>query len=253
MTKHAHSSPAPDIWPQIRAEARIVAEKEPALAAFVRNSILSEEGLLPALAKILSAHLATPDVPADALHGVFSGIYRAAPELADAAARDLVSTLQNDPAAHEPATPFLFFKGYHALQASRVARRLWNGGRRHLALHLQNRMSELFGVDIHPAAAIGCGVMFDHATGIVIGETAVIEDDVLLWHGVTLGSKGPKATGDRHPKVRKGARLGAHVTILGPVEVGADARVAAGSVVMEDVAAGATVSGNPAETVKLSR
>ncbi len=250
MKTHAHSIPPEDIWAKIRSEAKIIKEKEPALAAFVQDSILSEDHFLAALRKILAAKLAVQDVPACMLHGMFSEVYASAPDLADDAICDLVSTTKNDPAVHDPLMPFLFFKGYHALQSYRVAHKLWENGRRHLALHLQNRMSEVFAVDIHPAAAIGCGVMFDHATGIVVGETAVIENDVLIWHSVTLGSKSPRATGDRHPKIRKSARIGANATILGPVEIGVNARVAAGSMVLEDVPDGAKVAGVPAKIVK---
>ncbi|MBI3441522.1 MAG: serine O-acetyltransferase, partial [Proteobacteria bacterium] len=154
----------------------------------------------------------------------------------------------HDPAAHDVLTPFLFFKGFHALQSYRVAHWLWGQKRNHLALYLQNRISDLFSVDVHPAAKIGSGVMMDHATGIVIGETAVVEDDVLFWHGVTLGSK-TMIGGDRHPKVRKGAHLGANSTILGLIEIGAGARVAAGSTVIGNVPAGVTVAGIPAQIV----
>ncbi len=252
MTKHAHSDPIKDIWPKILEEAQAVKEQEPALAAFVQENILLEDGILSALAQILSAKLATAEVGRAALHTTFKTIYKAAPELEKPALLDLLSTMNNDPAVHDPLTPFLFFKGYHALETYRVAHKLWQEGRRHLALHLQNRVSELIGVDIHPAANIGNGIMFDHATGIVIGETSTIEDDVLIWHGVTLGSKSPHATGDRHPKIRKSARIGANATILGPVEIGVNARLAAGSMVLEDVPAGAKVAGVPAKIVKQS-
>jgi len=248
MTKHAYSVSLPTIWPGVRAEAQFIKTKEPTLATFVQNNILLEENILSSLSRILSNKLASTEVPSKSLHGVFMTVYQAAPRLEESAQRDLVSAMQNDPAAHDFITPFLFFKGYHALQAYRLAHYLWQQGRQHFAVHLQNRISEQFGVDIHPAAVIGHGVMMDHATGIVIGETAVVENDVLLWHGVTLGSKSLTG-GDRHPKIRKGAQLGAGSSILGAIEVGADARVAAGSVVLDDVPAGVTVAGIPAKIV----
>jgi serine O-acetyltransferase len=214
----------------------------------VQNSILGVETIMASLARILSAKLATPDVPAKSLNGIFMSVYQTTPNLEPAAQHDLISVMQNDPAAHDFITPFLFFKGYHALQGYRIANFLWHQGRQHMALYLQNRISELLDVDIHPAATIGHGVMLDHATGIVIGETAVVENDVLMWHGVTLGGRTING-GDRHPKVRQGAQLGSGAGIFGPVEIGAGARVAAGSVVLENVPANVTVAGVPAKVV----
>jgi serine O-acetyltransferase len=248
MTKHAHSVAPETIWPAIYAEAQQLKAKEPALAALVQGNILAEKNLLAALAKILSAKLSCGVLAASGLHEVFNEIYGAAPALEQDALHDLASIRQHDPASHDFITPLLFFKGFHALQSHRVAHVLWKQGRKHLALHLQSRVSELFGVDIHPAAVIGHGVMMDHATGIVVGETAVVENDVLFWHGVTLGGVTLTET-DRHPKVKKGVWLGAGSTILGPIVIGANARVAAGSVVLDDVAAGVTVAGIPAKAV----
>lgn len=247
MTKHVHSIPPETIWPAIRAEAQVIKKKEPALAAFVQGSILPE-GMLPSLAKILSVKLASVEISAKSLYDVFTAIYQTAPGLEQAALHDLIATKHNDPAAHDFITPFLFFKGFQTLQSYRLAHNLWRQGRTHIALHLQSRISELFGVDIHPAAVVGHGVMMDHATGIVIGETALVENDVLFWHGVTLGGTSLNG-GDRHPKVRQGVHLGAGATLLGPVEVGADSRVGAGSVVVENVPAGVTVVGIPARVV----
>ncbi len=252
MTKHAHSVQPEAIWSSILAEAQVIKTKESALAAFVQGNILSEESILPSLAKILSGKLASADVPAKSLHGIFTDIYKAAPGLEAAAQHDLISAMRNDPAASDFITPFLFFKGFQALQSYRLAHSLWGQGRHHLALHLQSRVSELFGVDIHPAAVIGHGVMMDHATGIVIGETAVVENDVLFWHGVTLGGKTTNG-GDRHPKIRQGGvHLGASSTILGPVEIGANSRVAPGSVVVDNVPPNVTVAGVPARVVSKS-
>jgi serine O-acetyltransferase len=243
---HADSAPAlaPDIlWPRLRAEAEALHAAEPALAAFVKNNILSADSLQGALGRILPEKLASAAVSATVIGEAF-----AAAQIEKAAQDDLIAIKKNDPAAHDLLTPVLFFKGFHALQSYRISHWLWQQERKHLALYLQNRISDLFGVDIHPAAKIGSGVMMDHATGIVIGETAVVEDDVLFWHGVTLGGTG-KLGGDRHPKVRKGAWLGAGAAILGNIEIGADARVAAGSVVVEAVPAGVTVAGVPAKIV----
>lgn len=249
MTTHAHSVPAQTIWQNIRAEAEAIKAKEPVLAAFVQHNILEEDSILPALAKILSSKLSTVEITAKSLHGIFMEAYQAAPGLEEAALEDLASAMKNDPAARDHVTPLLFFKGYHALQSYRVAHWLWKQGRQHLALHLQNRMSDIYGVDIHPAAAIGHGVMLDHATGVVIGETAVVGNNVLFWHGVTLGGRSLKG-GDRHPKVRDNVMLGANSTLLGPIEIGTNARVAAGSVVIESVDPGVTVAGVPAKPPK---
>jgi len=248
---HAHSAPPlspATLWPRLRAEAESLRKTEPALAAFAKNSILSEENFQGALGRVMAGKLSDAEVDAATIRDLFAAAHRALPGTTDAALYDLISIMENDPAAQDLLTPFLFFKGFHALQSYRVSHWLWGQGRKHLALYFQNRISDLFGVDIHPAASIGRGVMMDHATGIVIGETAVVEDHVLFWHGVTLGGKGTTG-GDRHPKVRKGAQLGAGSTILGPIEIGAGARVAAGSVVLDGAPPGVTVAGVPAKIV----
>lgn len=248
---HAHSAqqytPA-TIWSALREEAEILRKKEPVLAALTEDWILSEVGFLDTLGRMLAGKLASAEVDAASLRNSFSTVHQAAPALEDAALYDLSSIMKHDPAAHDLLTPFLFFKGFHALQTYRIGHWLWQRDRKHLALYLQNRVSDLFGIDIHPAAKIGHGVMMDHATGIVIGETAVVENNVLFWHGVTLGSVSMTG-GDRHPKIRAGALLGAGSTLLGPIEIGAGAKVAAGSVVLENVAAGVTVAGVPAKPV----
>ena len=161
---------------------------------------------------------------------------------------DLSAVFDRDPACNSYLEPFLYFKGFQALQAYRVAHWLWSNGRRALALYVQSRTSEVYGVDIHPAARIGRGILIDHATSVVVGETAVIEDEVSLLHGVTLGGTG-KETGDRHPKVRRGALIGANATILGNIEIGQCSRVGAGSVVLRDVPPNTTVAGVPAKVV----
>lgn len=248
---HVHSAKSKvsdQLWQKIRDEAEILQRTEPALSVLVQNAVLWEGTLAEALGRMLSVRLASTEVSAAVIHDLFNKAHHADASLVEAARRDLSAVLQHDPAARDSITPFLFFKGFHALQSYRIAHALWEKKRAHLALYLQNRISDLFGVDIHPAAVIGSGVMMDHATGIVIGETSMVEDDVLFWHGVTLGGKGTTG-GDRHPKIRKGAWLGAGSTVLGPVEVGADARVAAGSVVVDNVPAGATVAGVPAKVL----
>ena len=175
-------------------------------------------------------------------------VYAADPGLVDAAEADLKAVFERDPACKGYVQPFLFFKGFLALQTQRVANRLWREGRETMALYLQSRMSELFQVDIHPAARIGRGVFIDHGTGIVIGETAVIGDDVSMLHGVTLGGTGAER-GDRHPKIGRGVLLGAGATVLGNIEVGDYAKIASGSVVLKAVPAGCTAAGVPARLV----
>lgn len=252
---HAHSlpPPAPDkIWLSLRSEAETLQAADPILTGLLQKVILQEKTFSQALARLISDKLATVDMGAAALYDLCLTAHQAVPSMVTDACHDMIAIRNNDPAAHDMVTPFLFFKGFHAIQAHRVSHWLWGQGRRHLALYLQNRISDLFGVDIHPAAQIGHGVMMDHATGIVIGETAVVEDDVLFWHGVTLGGKGTFG-GDRHPKIRRGVLLGAGSTILGNVEIGAGTRVAASSVVLTTVPAGVTVAGIPAQIVKKAK
>ena len=170
------------------------------------------------------------------------------PDVLRAAEIDMLATFSRDPACEDLTTPFLFYKGFHALQAHRIAHWLWREGRRTLAQFFQNQISVTLGVDFHPAARVGCGIMLDHATGIVVGETAVIEDDVSILHSVTLGGTG-KVTGDRHPKIRKGVLLAAGCKVIGNIEVGEGAKVGAGSVVLDNVPPHVTVAGVPARVV----
>jgi serine O-acetyltransferase len=237
-----------DVWQTLRQEAEKLATQDAALAPLLQTVILQARDLPEALGHLLSEKLAAKHLPEGLLLQLFAEFFSAVPDFADTLERDISSIMTHDPAARDTVCPFLFFKGFHALESYRLAHYLWSVDRQHLALYLQNRISDLFGVDIHPAARIGRGVMMDHATGIVVGETAVIEDDVLLWHSVTLGGR-KMAPGDRHPKVRKGAVLGANSTLLGNIEIGEGAKVAAGSVVVADVPAGATVAGTPAKIV----
>ncbi|MBB2164769.1 serine O-acetyltransferase [Gluconacetobacter sp. 1b LMG 1731] len=214
------------------------------LATGIRNHATFANGL----AALIGRKLGDRSVADDALSELVTEAFAADPQIVAAAAADLVAIRERDPATANYATPFLFFKGYHAVQCYRVAHWLWNNGRRYLALHLQSRTSELFAVDIHPAARLGRRILFDHGTGIVIGETSVLEDDVSLLQGVTLGGTG-KNVGDRHPKVRRGVLIGAGAKVLGNIELGEGAKVGAGSIVLESVPPFTTVVGNPARPV----
>jgi serine O-acetyltransferase len=170
------------------------------------------------------------------------------PNIIESAMMDILAVQERDPAVEDYSIPLLYLKGFHALQIHRVAHWLWKQKRIPLALYLQNRSSVIFGVDVHPAATIGKGIMFDHATGVVVGETAVIEDNVSILQGVTLGGTG-KQSGDRHPKIRQGVMIGAGAKVLGNIEIGVGAKVGAGSVVLESVPAHTTVAGVPAKIV----
>ena len=236
------------VWTRIREAAQAAAAAEPVLAGTLHATILSQ----PKFEAALSYHLArltdTTEVPAALIRQTFDEALSADPSIALAARADIVAFSERDPACTSPLDPLLWFKGYHALQTSRVAHWLWRQGRKTLAHFLQSRASALFGVDIHPGARIGKGIFIDHGTGVVIGETAVVEDGVSMLHGVTLGGTG-KERGDRHPKVRRGVLLGAGAKVLGNIEIGACAKIAAGSVVLAPVPAGCTAAGVPARII----
>ena len=239
------------VWSRLREDAARLAASEPTLASFVHATILSHERMEQALTYHLAQKLGNADVGSLQVDEVFDGAY-ATPALGDAARADLTAIYERDPAVRTLVEPFLFFKGYQALQAYRVTHWLWTSGRQALALHFQSRISEVFAVDIHPAARIGCGVMIDHGTGVVIGETAVVEDDVSLLQGVTLGGTG-KQHGDRHPKVRRGVMIGAGAKVLGNTEIGAYSSIGAGSVVLKPVPPGSTAVGVPARVIGRAR
>ncbi|MDR0959296.1 MAG: serine O-acetyltransferase [Propionibacteriaceae bacterium] len=239
-----------DIWKRIRAEASADAKREPALASFLHTVILSHERLEDALSFILSGKLGSDTISSLTLRDLVAGAIAADPTIAPAVREDLRAVLSRDPASRGYSTPLLYFKGFHALQAHRVAHFYWKTHRQALALWLQSRMSEVFGVDIHPGARIGQGILLDHATGVVIGETAVVGDDVSLLHAVTLGGTG-KVGGDRHPKIGRGVMIGAGAKILGNITIGEGARVGAGSVVLEAVPAFTTVAGVPARPLSV--
>ena len=236
------------VWAQLRVEAMQAAATEPTLASYLHAVILHHEKIEDALSYHLAQKLGHGDLPALQLREVAREAYDADPELAMQAARDMRVFRERDPACRTYLQPFLFFKGFGGLQAHRIAHWLWGEKREVLSYSLQSRVSELFAIDIHPAAKIGSGIFIDHAHGIVIGETAVVEDDVSMLHSVTLGGTG-KERGDRHPKIRRGVMIGAGAKVLGNIEVGEDARIAAGSVVLEDVPARCTVAGVPAKPI----
>ena len=222
------------VWSNIKSEARALAECEPMLASFFHATLLKHENLGSALSYILANKLANPIMPAIAIREVVEDAYRSDAHMIVSAARDILAVRLRDPAVDKYSTPLLYLKGFHALQAYRIGHWLWAQDRKALAIYLQNQVSVAFGVDIHPAATIGCGIMLDHATGIVIGETAVVENDVSILQSVTLGGTG-KTSGDRHPKIREGVMIGAGAKILGNIEVGRGAKIGAGSVVLQSV------------------
>ncbi|HTQ14965.1 MAG TPA: serine O-acetyltransferase [Rhizomicrobium sp.] len=236
------------IWSALRSQAEEIAQTERTLASFVHATILKHARLEDALSYHLATKIGNDDVSPMMAREIFEEAMGADPAIGEAVRADLSAVYDRDPACHSHAQAFLFFKGFHALQGYRIAHWLWGQGRRPLAYFIQSRVSELFAVDIHPAARVGRGIFFDHATGIVIGETAVVDDDVSMLHGVTLGGTG-KETGDRHPKIRRGVLLSAGAKVLGNIEVGEYSRVGAGSVVLKPVPAHCTVAGVPARNI----
>lgn len=246
------SRPADALWATIRSQTITQAECEPVLASFLYATILNHDTLEAALSFHLANKLDSPAMPAMLLREVIEQALGDDPSIGEAVRADLYAVNERDSACCSLVTPLLYFKGFHALQAYRIANWLWRQGRNPLALFLQNRISSVFAVDIHPAARIGKGIMFDHATGIVIGETAVVEDNVSIMQSVTLGGTG-KEGGDRHPKVRKGVLISAGAKILGNIEIGECAKVGAGSVVLKDVPPRTTVAGVPARVVGESK
>jgi len=241
------------LWDQIQQETRSIAESEPVLASFLQDTILKHDSLLPALSFLLAEKLTCETTPALTLQEVFNEAFNSDPSISNSSIEvqvneDLCALNQRDSACQGPSSAFLYYKGFHALQAWRAAHWLWENNRKSLALVLQNRISVTFGVDIHPAAKIGKGIMFDHATGIVIGETAVVDDCVSILQSVTLGGTG-KESGDRHPKVRRGVLIGPGAKILGNIEIGEGSKITASSVVLKDIPPHSLVAGVPAEVV----
>ena len=236
------------IWSQLRREAEEISAAEQALGGFIYATVLDHERLEDAVCHRLARRLHHAALDVGLLHKTFHEVLAAEPLLGDAFRADLMATVKRDPASARLIEPLLYFKGFHALEAYRIAHVLWKKGRKDFALYLQSLISRFLQVDIHPAAVIGKGIMFAHATGIVIGETAVVGDNCSMLHGVTLGGTGNEK-GDRHPKIGRGVMIGAGAKILGNIKVGDCARVAAGSVVLHDVPPRRTVAGVPAREI----
>jgi serine O-acetyltransferase len=237
------------LWTQMRQAAQQTAQREPLLQARLRELVLDQPSLTAALAAVLARRLACADLQEQALRALMMEVLTQNPDAVMRFVADLLAVQERDPACAGPLHVLLNLKGFQALQAYRIAHALWHAGRGELALTLANQASLVFAADIHPAARIGAGVMIDHATGVVIGETAVVEDNVSILQNVTLGGTG-KEHGDRHPKVRTGVMIGAGATILGNIEIGAMSKVAAGSVVLHPVPPHCTVAGVPARVVR---
>jgi serine O-acetyltransferase len=240
-----HSDP---VWTRVRSEAEVVVRQEPQIAAFIASSVLAHETLDAAIVHRISRRLDHADVSAAVIAQAFMDALRDAPEIGEAFRADVIATYDRDPATTRFIEPVLYFKGFHAIQTHRLAHWLWHKHRKDFALYLQSRASAAFQTDIHPAAKIGRGIFLDHATGLVVGETAAIADDVSLLHGVTLGGTGNE-NGDRHPKIGKGVMIGAGAKILGNIAIGHCARIAAGSVVIKPVPNNVTVAGVPARVI----
>jgi serine O-acetyltransferase len=247
--KHTASVTLMDpVWEAVLSGANKIAAAEPALAHLVYTSVLNHERFEDALAHRLAERLDHTDVSADIIRQGFMDALDARPEIGAESRADLSATLERDPACHKAVDAFLYFKGFQAIQTHRFASALWHMGRKDFALYLQSRSSQVFQVDINPAAKIGRGIMLDHATGVVVGETAVIGNDVSILQGVTLGGTG-KAEEDRHPKIGNGVLIGAGAKILGNIKVGDCARIGAGSVVVREVPPRVTVAGVPAKII----
>lgn len=236
------------IWTALRSEAEAAMAAEPALTGFIYATVASHERLEDAICHRIAQRLGHADVDAALIVHIFQDVLASQPELGRAFRADLSAVFDRDPACTRFLDPFLYFKGFHALVTHRFAHELWRQGRRDLALYMQSQSSRMFSVDIHPAARIGKGLMLDHATGIVIGETAAVGENCSFLHAVTLGGSG-KETGDRHPKIGSCVLIGAGAKVLGNIHVGNASRIAAGSVVLADVPPHVTVAGVPARVV----
>lgn len=235
-------------WVRVCEEAERAVAAEPTLASFILSTVLNQRSLDEAISHRVAARLGHPVVPSDLIAQTFDEALASDPGISEGFRADIAAVVDRDPACTRFIEPVLYYKGFHALQTHRLAHWLWMKGRTDLALYLQSRASEVFQTDIHPAARIGRGIFLDHATGLVVGSTAVIGDNVSMLQDVTLGGTG-KEKGDRHPKIRSGVLIGAGAKILGNIEVGECARVAAGSVVLASVPRNTTVAGVPARVV----
>jgi serine O-acetyltransferase len=236
------------VWARIRGEAEEIARREPELATFIYSTILHHDSLEAAVLHRVTERLDSPEVSAEMIRQAYADALESEPAIGTAFRADIVATVDRDPAANRFLEPVLYFKGFHAIQTHRLAHWLWRRGRKDFAYYLQSRSSAVFQTDINPAVSIGRGIFLDHATGLVVGETAVIEDDVSILQEVTLGGTGKEA-GDRHPKIRHGVLIGAGAKILGNIEIGHCARIAAGSVVLKSVPHNTTVAGVPAKVI----
>ncbi|MEM9393255.1 MAG: serine O-acetyltransferase [Pseudomonadota bacterium] len=236
------------VWDRIRSDAELAIQEEPLLGGLVHSSILHHATFEKALSYRIALKLSSAEMSGQLLREITDAAYKAEPWLGTAARADVVAVFERDPACHRFMQPLLYFKGYQAIQAYRVGHWLYSEGRHDLAYFIQMRTSEAFGIDIHPAAQIGKGIMIDHAHSIVIGETAVVGDNVSMLHSVTLGGTG-KEDDDRHPKIGDGVLIGAGAKVLGNIQIGHCSRIAAGSVVLEDVPPCKTVAGVPSRIV----
>ena len=237
------------LWVRLRQEATDAFDRAPQLAPLFLDSIINQVSFEDAIIHRAASRLKNEVISLPLIVQAFHRAVDADPNIATSMRRDITAVYERDPACERFIEPFLYFKGFHAIQAHRLTHWLWTNGERDFSLYLQSRSSEVFQTDIHPAARFGQGIFLDHATGLVVGETAVVEDDVSMLHGVTLGGSG-KESGDRHPKIRRGVMIGAGAKVLGNIEVGENARIAAGSVVLREVAAHTTVAGVPARVVR---
>lgn len=244
----SHRTDEDMVWRALLSEAEAAMAAEPALTGFIYATVASHAALEEAICHRIAQRLGHADVDAGLIVHTFRDVLGSQPDLGRAFRADLAAVLERDPACTRYLEPFLYFKGFHALVTHRFAHELWRQGRRDFALYLQSQASRMFSVDIHPAARLGKGLMLDHATGVVIGETATVGDNCSLLHGVTLGGSG-KVIGDRHPKVGSGVLIGAGAKVLGNIHVGNCSRIASGSVVLQDVPPHVTVAGIPARIV----
>jgi serine O-acetyltransferase len=236
------------LWADIQGRAQAVAQAEPALVPMLKRYVLDRRSFADGIVRRLSERIAPTGNDVDSLVAAMEQAIAADPEILAQMRADIRATLERDPATEHALVPFLWYKGFHAISLHRLAHSLWKTGRRELATHFQSLMSEHLAVDIHPAAHFGIGILLDHATGFVAGETTVVGDNVSFLHEVTLGGTG-KARGDRHPKIRSGVLIGAGAKILGNITVGEGAKIGAGSVVLKDVAPHTSVAGVPAVVI----
>jgi serine O-acetyltransferase len=247
-TSNEAAAASDPVWDQIRTEASAIIAAEPELTSFVYANVLNHNSLEEAVAHRIATRLEHYDVPGDLIRHSFAEVLAAEPELSEIFRADIIAVFERDPACTRMIEPLLYFKGFQAIEAHRLAHWLYRQGRKDFAFYLQSTASVVFQTDIHPAVPMGRGIFLDHATSLVIGGTAVVEDEVSILQDVTLGGTG-KETGDRHPKIRRGVLIGAGAKILGNIEIGEGSHVGAGSVVLKPVPSGSTVAGVPARVI----